>query len=75
LPLHIADPEDVSWYIQQFWDHGVQDFDIIGISYYWHFHEVLLEDVGSTITSLKATYPGKEVMILRNSLSLDNKQC
>jgi arabinogalactan endo-1,4-beta-galactosidase len=67
IALHIADPDDVSWYIQQFWDHGVQDFDIIGISYYWQFHEVLLEDVGSTITDLKATYPGKEVMIFETA--------
>src|SRR4030095_400892 len=67
IALHIADPDDVSWYIQQFWDHGVQDFDIIGISYYWQFHEVLLEDVGNTITDLKATYPGKEVMIFETA--------
>src|SRR4030095_8366424 len=67
IALHIADPDDVSWYIQQFWDHGVQDFDIIGISYYWQFHEVILEDVGNTITDLKATYPGKEVMIFETA--------
>src|SRR4030095_16206829 len=67
IALHISDPDVVTWYIQLFWDHGVQDFDIIGISYYWQFHEVLLEDVGNTITDLKATYPDKEVMIFETA--------
>jgi len=64
VALHVANPSDSDWLMDGFWDHGVRDFDIIGLSYYWQFHNVLFAVVGNTITTLKNTYPGKEVMIL-----------
>ncbi|MEP6645856.1 MAG: glycosyl hydrolase 53 family protein [Saprospiraceae bacterium] len=64
IALHIAGPANAGWLMEGFWSHGVRDFDIIGLSYYWQYHMVLLEDVGNTITSLKSVYPGKDVMIL-----------
>ncbi len=53
--------------MQGFWDHGVQDFDVIGISYYWQFHNVLFEELGNAISDLKNNYPGKAVMIFETA--------
>ncbi len=64
IALHIANPTESDWLMKGFWDHGVRDFDIIGLSYYWQFHNVQFDVVGNTITTLRQTYPGKEVMIL-----------
>jgi arabinogalactan endo-1,4-beta-galactosidase len=67
VALHIANPDDVTWFIQQFWNHGVRDFDIIGISYYRQFHDVEFNSVGNIISNLVNTYPGKEVMIFETA--------
>ncbi len=72
VALHVANPTDAGWLMQGFWDHGVQDFDIIGLSYYWQFHSVLFDVVGNTITNLKDNYPGKEVMILETAYQWTN---
>ncbi|MEP6796013.1 MAG: glycosyl hydrolase 53 family protein, partial [Saprospiraceae bacterium] len=64
VALHIANPTESDWLTKGFWDHGVRDFDIIGLSYYWQFHTIQFDVVGNTITTLRQTYPGKEVMIL-----------
>lgn len=67
IAIHIADPSMVDWYIDQFWMNGVQDFDIIGMSYYQAWHQDLIPTVGNIITSLKNDYPDKEVMILETA--------
>ncbi len=72
IAIHIANPSDVGWLTHQFWVNGVQDFDIIGISYYWQFHSVLIDVVGNAITDLKNTYPGKEVMIFETAYQWTN---
>jgi arabinogalactan endo-1,4-beta-galactosidase len=66
--IHIADPEDVPWYIEQFDVHGFKDYDIIGISYYWQWHQpVTIPQLGQLISSLKMDYPDKEVMIFETA--------
>ncbi len=66
--IHIADPSDVAWYVEQFVNNGFTGFDIIGISYYWQWHQpVTIPQVGQLITSLKDDYPGKEVMIFETA--------
>ncbi|MEO7906003.1 MAG: glycosyl hydrolase 53 family protein, partial [Saprospiraceae bacterium] len=67
IALHIADPDAVAWYMDQFHDYGVTDFDIIGMSYYWQWHEMTFSAVGDVIASLKETYPDKHVMILETA--------
>jgi arabinogalactan endo-1,4-beta-galactosidase len=67
VALHIADPEDITWLLPQFWSNGVRDFDIIGLSYYYSFHPVVINYVAQLIRDLKETYPGKEVMILETA--------
>jgi arabinogalactan endo-1,4-beta-galactosidase len=67
IALHIANPADVLWYMDQFWDHGVQDFDIIGISYYAAYHAISIASTGNIIESLRDAYPGTDVMILETA--------
>jgi arabinogalactan endo-1,4-beta-galactosidase len=64
VALHVADPADAGWLMQGFWSNGVQDFDIIGLSYYWAWHKpVTIAQTGAIITQLRNQYPGKSVMI------------
>lgn len=64
VAIHIAGPADAGWLMKGFWDNGVKDFDIIGMSYYWAWHKpTTIFDCGNIIATLKQTYPGKEVMI------------
>ena len=64
VAIHIADPSKTGWFIENFWNNGVTDFDIIGMSYYWAWHKpVDIDDVGNIVAGFKQTYPGKEVMI------------
>lgn len=72
IALHIANPLDVDWMMSGFWSHGVRDFDIIGISYYFQFHQADFAYVGSLIDLLKLKYSGKEVMIFETAYQWTN---
>lgn len=64
IGLHIADPAAVEWWMEQFTTNGVNDFDFIGMSYYWAWHmPVSIAETGAIIRRLISSYPGKEVMI------------
>lgn len=64
VALHIAGPADAGWLMQGFWNNGVRDFDIIGLSYYWAWHKpTSIADAGNVVTQLRQQYPGKDVMI------------
>lgn len=64
VALHIAGPADAGWLMQGFWNNGVTDFDVIGLSYYWAWHmPTSIADAGNIVAQLRQTYPGKEVMI------------
>ena len=67
VALHIADPSDVNWYIDQFWLNNVRDFDIIGISYYHTWHDELIPTVGNIISGLRNEFPNQEVMIFETA--------
>ena len=63
--LHVADPKESSWLLEGFFNHGVTDFDIIGLSYYWAWHQpTTIEETGQVIANLQLTYPDKQVMIV-----------
>ncbi len=63
IAIHIANPKDADWLAKGFYDNGVRDFDIIGLSYYWAWHKpITIADCGKTIATLKSTYK-KDVMI------------
>ncbi len=62
--LHIADPSKALYLLSDFWQNGVQDFDVIGMSYYWAWHKpVTITQTGEVIAQLRQLYPGKSVMI------------
>ncbi len=64
IALHIADPADAGWLMQGFWNNGVTDFDVIGLSYYWAWHQpTTIAGTGNVIAQLRQNYPGKAVMI------------
>jgi arabinogalactan endo-1,4-beta-galactosidase len=64
VALHIAGPADANWLMTGFWNHGVTDFDIIGLSYYWAWHKpTTIADAGAVMDELRRQYPDKAVMI------------
>ena len=64
VALHLADPAAARQLLVGFWANGVQDFDIIGLSYYWAWHKpTTIAQTGSIIADFRKMYPGKEVMI------------
>lgn len=67
IALHIANPSEAVWYYDQFELHGVTDFDIIGLSYYWPWHNHTLADVGEFIEGFREDFPDKRVMILETA--------
>lgn len=66
--LHFANPSQVEWYTDQHVINGYSDFDIIGISYYWQWHQpVTIQQLGQTISKLRADFPGKKVMVFETA--------
>lgn len=62
--LHIAGPENAAWLMAGFEEYGVVDYDVIGLSYYWAWHQpTTIQRTGDIISELQNNYPGKEVMI------------
>ncbi|MDX1408628.1 MAG: glycosyl hydrolase 53 family protein, partial [Saprospiraceae bacterium] len=53
------------WIFDQFIENGVTDFDIMGLSYYWAWHQpTTIEETGDVVAALQADHPGYEVMIV-----------
>ncbi len=64
VALHLAGPANVEWFVDNFWENGVTDFDVIGMSFYWAWHQpTTIQETGEVIMRLREDYPGKEVMI------------
>ncbi|MDD5508377.1 MAG: glycosyl hydrolase 53 family protein [Bacteroidales bacterium] len=64
VAVHFADPADVAWFVSQFVANGVTGFDIIGISYYWQYHQPYTSSLtGDVIAALITAYPPYKVMI------------
>ena len=72
--LHIAQPENAEWWFREASDAGISDFDWIGISYYSKWSDVPMDDVGSAISGLIATYK-KPLMVVETSYpyTMENK--
>jgi arabinogalactan endo-1,4-beta-galactosidase len=63
--IHVADPSMAIWMTSQFVENGVSDFDAIGLSYYWQWHQpITIDQTGEVIGQLKSTYPNKEVILV-----------
>jgi len=66
--LHVADPKNVDWWFTNITTTGnVQDFDIIGFSYYpiWHT-TVLVDKLSDNIAAFRTKF-NKKVMILETA--------
>lgn len=64
VAIHVAGPTNASWIFDGFREYGVTDFDVIGLSYYWAWHQpTTIQDAGAIVSQLKTDYPGKKVMI------------
>jgi arabinogalactan endo-1,4-beta-galactosidase len=66
--LHIADPKNVKWFFDNLTTTGkVNDFDIVGFSYYPLWHTTITPDkLSETIAGFKSAY-SKDVMILETA--------
>ncbi|HEX6226625.1 MAG TPA: glycosyl hydrolase 53 family protein [Chryseolinea sp.] len=70
IVLHVADPKNVDWWFSNMTDASkgnVQNFDVIGFSYYplWHT-AVPMDQLSNNISAFKSKY-AKEVMILETA--------
>lgn len=64
IALHIAGPANADWLLDGFWRNNVRNFDLVGLSYYWEWHQpTTIAQTGNIIRSIRQKYPGKEVMI------------
>lgn len=61
--IHIAQPENVDGWFNGMEAAGLTDYDIIGISYYYQWSEVPLENVSNYISSMRIKYE-KEIMVV-----------
>jgi arabinogalactan endo-1,4-beta-galactosidase len=66
IVLHVAQPENASWWFREAAQHGITDFDVIGLSYYPQWSQLSPVDVGAFTTYLRQTF-GKEVMIVETA--------
>jgi arabinogalactan endo-1,4-beta-galactosidase len=64
VAIHIAGPENAAWLLDGFAEYGVTDFDVVGLSYYWAWHQpTTIQRTGAIIAQTLADYPGKQVMV------------
>ena len=52
------------WNFNNLLSHGVTDFDIMGISYYYSWHGGSISELQSTISQLVTTFPDYNVMVV-----------
>jgi arabinogalactan endo-1,4-beta-galactosidase len=64
--IHIAQPENVDGWFNGMADKGLTDYDIIGISYYYLWSTVSLQNLSNYISQVKTKYQ-KEVMIMETA--------
>ncbi len=61
--IHIAAPENAIWWFNEAKNHGFNDFDIIGISYYPGWSNQQMRQAAAAVGQLKQEH-GKEVMVV-----------
>jgi arabinogalactan endo-1,4-beta-galactosidase len=71
--VHIFSPEHVKWWMSVHWPAGLQDWDILGISYYYGWHKMgEWKSFGEMADWLKTEY-GKKLMIVETSAPWTDK--
>ncbi len=73
LILHIAQPENAAGWLEGLESEGLDDFDIIGLSYYYIWSELRLDELGDKLLELRQQYDN-DIMILETAYpwTLDN---
>lgn len=64
--LHIAQPENVTWWFEQAELNNVSDFDWIGISYYPQWSNVSLDNLDDELLDIKQRF-GKRILIVETA--------
>ncbi|NCA85080.1 MAG: T9SS type A sorting domain-containing protein [Clostridia bacterium] len=64
--IHIAQPENALWWFADASANGLDDFDIIGFSYYPGWSVMSVREAAAAVAALRQTY-GKEVMIVETA--------
>ena len=64
IALHRADPEGSEWWYNNIISYGVTDFDIIGFSFYYSWHDNTIAEVGQIVATLKFQHPTYDVMVI-----------
>lgn len=72
IMLHIAQPENVEPWFAAATEHGVTDYDLIGVSYYRKWSTQDLAGLGATIRRLNATYDA-DVVVVETSYPFTNE--
>ncbi|MFT5999210.1 MAG: arabinogalactan endo-1,4-beta-galactosidase [Neolewinella sp.] len=74
VAIHVAGPNSAGWIFDGFQEYGVTDFDVIGLSYYWAWHQpTTMQGAGDIVSQLKADYPAKEVLIFETGYIWTNE--
>jgi len=64
IMIHAADPGK-TWLFDEFIQNGVTDFDVMGISYDWAWHQPEdIEDAGEIVAYLQSRYSNYDVIIV-----------
>jgi arabinogalactan endo-1,4-beta-galactosidase len=66
IVLHVAQPENLGWWFREARQHGVTDFDVIGLSYYPQWSLFSPADVGAHVTYLRQEF-NKDVMVVETA--------
>jgi len=64
--IHLAQPENVDAWFNGLAAKGLTDYDIIGISYYYLYSTVSINDVSTYISQIRVKY-SKEVMVMETA--------
>jgi len=67
IMLHIAQPENVEQWFLEATRHGVDGYDLIGISYYRKWSKMDMAGLGAVINRVRHTYPGKDVVVVETA--------
>ena len=73
IALHMAGLGSVAGWYSNIINYGVTDFDIIGFSYYYAWHGESINTLGTRVSTLKSTYPEKEIMAVDTGYAWTNQ--
>ncbi len=62
ISLHWSNLEGLEWWYSNLISYGVTDFDVIGFSYYYAWHEGSIAELESAVETMVEEFPGYDVM-------------